>query len=86
MHMYAQDWDGEFPPADRFMKALGPYMGRQDIFFRPGTQQNVFQYFPQTNMSDISSPSDTPIGIFDIGYGWKIVLYADGHVKVVQKS
>ena len=86
MHMYAQDWDGEFPPADRFMKALGPYMGRQDIFFRPGTDQNVFQYFPQTNMSDISSPSDTPIGIFDIGYGWKIVLYADGHVKVVQKS
>lgn len=85
MHMYAQDWDGKFPPADNFSEALWPYLRNPDIFFRPGTRQNAFQCFPQTNMSDILRPSDTVIGIFDIGYGWRIVIYADGHVKVVPK-
>jgi len=68
------------------MEALKPYIGDQNVFFRPGTQQNAFQYFPQTNMGDVLSPSETEIGIIDVGYAWKIVLYADGHVKEVWKG
>jgi len=36
-------------------------------------------------MGDVKYPATTAVGMFDVGYGWKVVLYADGHVQVVPK-
>ena len=82
--MFNADWDGKFPSADDFLQELTPYLKYPSVFFRPGTEQVVFRYFPPETLP-ILNPAETVMGEIDIGYGWKIVLYADGHASTVRK-
>ena len=83
MDMYYSDWDGAYPSGAGFAEELTPYTRDKTVFFRPGTDKVAFQYFPPSN--PIGFPATTVVGMFDVGYGWKVVLYADGHVQVVPK-
>lgn len=78
--MYAGDWDGAMPQAD-VHEALKPYMRHDDLFFKPGTKQDVFTYYPHESMDN----ADTIIGTLDSPYSWKVAIYADGHTATVQK-
>jgi hypothetical protein len=82
--MYADDHDDAFP-TDAFMDEMGPYVPGADVFNRPGTDQMAFQYTPLGKTSDVSNPAETELGSFDVGYQWRVILYADGHVRVVPK-
>lgn len=82
--MYASDHDGSYP-SDAFVDEMGPYLGTS-LFNRPGTDQMAFQYTPLGRMSDVRNPAETVLGMFDVGYQWQIILYADGHVRVVPKT
>jgi len=86
MHQYANDHNDEFPSAETFMQDILRYFDGRDPFLRPGTDQLVFQYFPQSDGNQTASPADTIVGIFDVGYGWQVVVYLDGHVQVVRKQ
>ncbi len=83
---YTADQNDRFPPAESFRKDIEPYLPSADAFLRPGTDQYIVQYFPQPPISQIESTSDTMLATLDAGYGWQVVLYVDGHVKVVQKQ
>jgi len=82
----ASDRDGTFPSAESFRNDIEPYLGGRDVMLRPGTDQYIVQYFPQPPIGQIESPSDTILAILDAGYGWQVVIYVDGHVKVVPKQ
>ena len=85
MARFLSDWDDKFPDAEDFIQQLLPYLQGlgESLFFRPGTQIMAFQYFPPN--LPIQSPGDTIMGMFDVGYGWKVILYVDGHVEAVPK-
>jgi hypothetical protein len=83
MHMYMADWDDKQPGSDSLMQDLLPYLRRDDLFFLPGTEQPIFQYFPGWTYDN---PAETIVMTLDAGYGWQIALYADGHVKVIPKQ
>ena len=82
---FMSDWDDKFPDADDFIQQLLPYLQGlgENLFFRPGTETMAFQYFPPSG--PVESPADTIVGMFDVGYGWQVILYADGHVQIVPK-
>ena len=84
INMYASDWDDKLPPGDDFMQAVLPYMRDKTVFFRPGTQTPIFQYYP-LDTSNLGNWAGTVMGMFDVGYGWQIILYADGRARVVPK-
>ena len=85
MEMYVSDWDGKYPSAEKFVQMLDSYTRDRTLFFRPGTETIAFQYFPLGNIADVKYPATTVVGFFDVGYGWKVILYADGHVQIVPK-
>ena len=86
MNMYAADWDNTLPPANGFVDAVKPYMKDVSILNRPGTGKMAFQFLPYHSMSDIKDPATTVLGFFDVGYKWKVVIYADWHVAVIPKD
>lgn len=81
--MYHADWDGVYPPGEDFVQELIPYARYKTLFFRPGTQTVAFQYFRPA--AGLANPAATVMGVFDVGYQWKVILYADGHVQIVPK-
>ncbi len=87
MLMYSADHDNGLPPADSLAATLYPYLRDKNVFLRPGSQDNAFSYLDPGagNWSDIQHPSETPIGQLDAGYGWVVVIYADGHIKSVPR-
>jgi hypothetical protein len=82
MLMYSDDHDNGLPPADSLTATLYDYLRDKNVFLRPGSQDNAFTYIDPgvSNCLDIERPSETPIGQLDAGYGWVVVIYADGHV------
>lgn len=85
MNMYASDNDDKYPSADTYMQDVLVYSRNERLFNRPGTNQPIFQYFPPGSEPNLANSASTMIGMFDVGYGWKVVIYADGHAKVVPK-
>lgn len=81
--MYHSDWEGAYPSGEGFAQELEPYTRDKTVFFRPGTGKVAFQYFHPSG--PIGFPATTILGYFDVGYGWKVILYADGHVRTVPK-
>lgn len=84
--MFASDNDDQFPSGDDFASQMGLYARNTNIFNRPGTDQIAFQYFPLGSMAAIDNAANSIMGIFDVGYSWQVVLYSDGHAKVVPKQ
>jgi len=83
---YCVDWDGAFPASDSYEEDLKEYIRGGNLFARPGTDTNVFKYLGgDLNDSTIEDSATTLVGELDAGYSWKVIIYADGHVKVVQK-
>lgn len=85
MEMYWADNNDSFPSGDGYMDALSAYWGNKDVFYRQGQDVPIFQYFPLGRKSDIQDPANTIMGMYDVGYGWQVILYADGHVSVKPK-
>lgn len=85
LFMYGADNDNELPSSDTYMTDIGPYISGASLFCRPGTSTPVFQYFYPGKTADVKNPSTTVLGMYDVGYAWKVLLYADGHVQVVPK-
>lgn len=83
--MYSTDWDGAMPVGDNVRELIYPYMKSKDLFFKPGTEKDVFTYLPHERLDEIESPADTIVGTLDSAYSWKIAIYADGHVGQVSK-
>ena len=87
--MYCDDWDDTYPPNDSFETGLIEYLkaNNNSPFNRPGTVTNAFKCLLADGMNEanIENPSDTPLGELDAGYSWKVVVYCDGHVRIVQK-
>lgn len=84
--MYASDHDGAYPPADSVREELKPHMRDSGLLLRPGKDQDIFTYHPQTSEKDVAEPADTVIGTLDAGYSWVVNVYVDGHVKTVPKN
>jgi hypothetical protein len=82
---YTQDYDGNFPGSDTFPEDLTPYVTDPDVFNQPGTGTNILKYSQPQNMNEIKDYAGTVIGTMDAGYGWVVVIYADGHVIVQPK-
>jgi len=87
MMMYSADFDGNLPPGDSLAGSLKDYLRDREVFLRPGGQDNIFTYMDPgvRNWSDVARPAETVIGELDAGYGWKVAIYADGHVVVKAK-
>lgn len=85
--MYSDDYEGKLPPTESITEAIHDNLRHADVFFRPGTKDNIFKYIDPgvEKLSDITNPSDTIIGELDAGYGWNVVVYADTHTEVKQK-
>lgn len=83
---YTGDYDDTFPSAESFRSDIEPYLGGSKVMLRPGTDQYIVQYFPQPPIGQIEDPSGTVLATLDAGYDWQVVIYVDGHVKVVQKQ
>ncbi|MHB1457201.1 MAG: hypothetical protein ACYC0V_09835 [Armatimonadota bacterium] len=86
MQMYAADNDGKLPDASTFEQDLSPYSKNDDIFRSPNGGADLFEYFPEPNLNDITNPAETVLLTMDGGYGWQVDLYADGHAKSVPKD
>jgi len=84
--MYATDWDGEIPSSQTIKDDLLPYLKIKNVFIRPGTEQVIFNYYPQVNYFETPEPDKVIIGILDAGYTWQVAIYVDGHVEVVNKN
>lgn len=88
IQVYWNDYDGNLPDPNTAADDLMPYMRDRDTYLRPGTDQMIFRYIaPEaTRESDIANISETIIGELDPGvYSWKVLIYADSHVKLVPK-
>jgi hypothetical protein len=87
--MYAADHDLILPPSGADIAgAIGPYLKSPDVFYHPAQpDQLIFNYsLPQeTNLADIVDPAKTVVGVLDLGGGWEVVCYADGHVTERRK-
>lgn len=83
--MYNSDWDGKWPGGDNFMQDVLAYCRNKNLFFLPGTEQVIFQYFAPGSAT-IESWAGTMVGLLDAGRGWVVALYADGHAKVIPKQ
>jgi len=64
---------------------LTPYLKNSDNFFLPGTDTNIFQFYDLPNLSQIENPAETIMGTMDAGRKWIVVVYADGHVRVMPR-
>ncbi|MCX6374577.1 MAG: hypothetical protein NTU88_00805, partial [Armatimonadetes bacterium] len=87
--MYNGDYDGRLPFGDTVTDLLSPYVQSWrggNPFFRPGTETPVFQYYEFPSLASIQFPATTIIGVLDSGFSWRVILYADGHVRVVPKQ
>ncbi|HOM70680.1 MAG TPA: hypothetical protein PLP86_00375 [Armatimonadota bacterium] len=84
--MYNNDWDEKFPNSQTVQDDLLPYLKIKNVFSRPGTDQVIFNYYPQPNLDDIPEPQDTILGTLDAGYSWQVAIFADGHVEVADKN
>ena len=82
---YAQDYDENFPhDAPKIVDALKPYVRNASVFCRPGGgTQSVFRWTPAPSLKlgDIAEPGETVIGLFDYHRDFRLLLFADGHVK-----
>jgi len=83
--------EGQYPPEATVREALSAYLaplagsgGAGPVFVRPGTDQDIFQYYPPGS-GEVEDPEHTVVGTLDAGYSWKVAIYADGHVEVVMK-
>ena len=85
IYMNAQDYDDNLPNGDNLQEALLPYLKDGDMFYLPGTNKDIFTYFPLGNLGDIKDLATAVTGTMDAGYGWKVIVYADGHVETVAK-
>jgi len=83
--MYKADWYGRLPACATFTQDVLPYVRDKNVFFRPGTEQPIFQCFP-VDPGRVQSLANTPVGVLDAGYGWQVVVYLDAHVQVVRKQ
>jgi len=86
--MYSADNNESLPLADSIAQVIHDYLPHADVFFRPGTQENIFKYIDPgvSRLDQITNPTGTIIGELDAGYAWKVALYADGHVQVLPKK
>ena len=83
---YAMDWDDKFPAADSFRQDIEPYLRTPNFMLRPGTDQYIVQYTQLPPLSQIKDTTNTVMATLDAGFSWQVVVYADGHVKVVPKQ
>lgn len=75
--MYAQDYDENFPHDPSSVKdAILPYLKNREIL-----ADFVYTYTGPTNLNKIDTPSTTPLGYIPVP-GGRMVVYADGHVKL----
>jgi hypothetical protein len=83
---WCQDWDEKLPDEGNINQDLLPYMANKNLFYNPGTTENVFRYIkPGHSIAEIEKPAETVMGVMDAGYDWQIDLFADGHVKLRKK-
>ena len=85
INMFQNDNEDRYPSGDEFQTAVLDYCRNNSIFCRPGQDVPIFQYFPLGSESEIKDVANTMVGMFDVGYGWQVILYADGHVSVKPK-
>lgn len=76
-----------YPPQDGFIKRIAPYLRDKTALLLPGTDKMAVTYFKPDDKYNIANlpPADTVIATLDSGYGWKINIYADGHVQEALK-
>ena len=73
MMIYGSDYDDCLPLANNWQDAVYPYMKNMDLM-------KGFNYLLSgQNMTEISNPAQTVLGIISTEYG-EAVAYVDGHV------
>lgn len=76
-YTYVSRSGGEFP-TEEDLRHAARYHDSEDVFCCPGTDQNIFTYFPRAKFTDIEKPEEVIIGELDAGYSWKVVINAAG--------
>lgn len=84
---YQADFDDVYPSPASYQNGLKKYLDGENVFNRPGASSNIFKYLIPDGATEatIGDWATTPLGELDAGYSWKVVVYVDGHAKVVQK-
>jgi hypothetical protein len=80
---YAQDNDEHFPPAANLEKTIYPYLKTTSLFTLDGSRF-VYHAPADLDMASMDAPAETVLGEMELPCA-HIVLYADGHVKIVDK-
>jgi hypothetical protein len=80
--MYAQDYDGVFPPAGAAVTdQVRPYVKNDEVFLSPGDGTPGFVYMlDAVAESTFKDPSTTVLGYLTAS-GGRAVIYVDGHVE-----
>jgi Tol biopolymer transport system component len=85
--MYAQDNGDKMPNMDTAMQDMMPYLGNNaDVLLFPGSDSKpAFTQVFEGTQSSLNEPAEQQLFTLDGGYDWQIVVYADGHARVVNK-
>ncbi|MEN6520468.1 MAG: hypothetical protein ABFD46_04870 [Armatimonadota bacterium] len=83
--MYANEHDGRFPLGGCYTKEMNQYTSDdRSEYRRPGTEQEIFTYH-QPDKDKMEHPESEIIGVLDAGYSWKVVIYADYKVRLINE-
>ena len=80
---YAQDNNENYPPSADINEAIYPYL-KTRYLFQVGSHPFVYLLPGGTSLMKIDSPAETEQGMIDLPCA-RVVLFADGHVKVFTK-
>lgn len=83
IQLYQCDWDDQLPPADQIVEKIQCYLEYPDVFFKPGTGENIFHYEPGLPNNQLDDPSTTVRAYLNAAPDWRIAIYADGHREIV---
>ena len=83
MTQYAQDNDERYPPSEGVNEAIYPFLHTRDVF-QVGGHPFVYLLPGGTDLRKMDSPATTEQGMIDLPCA-RVVLFADGHVKLFPK-
>jgi hypothetical protein len=81
---YCQDYDEKFPPAGDVDEPLMPYLRNRSLY-SVGNVHWVYHAPEKPELAAMEEPAATVIGTMDLPCG-QVVLFGDGHVKVLEKE
>lgn len=75
-----------FPPNDKFIEVMNRNLKDRDALMMPGTDKIACTYTQPENYPSRKEKPEIIIATLDAGYQWKVCIYADYHIVMVDKK